>query len=153
MNIEKNFDPGKEFEKELRTTLESIHYGFSEVSWNLLKGHAMKVMELNSITALNCDVKTYTSIVNVLQDTSKNGFNLFNISFLLNGFNLVSPKDLNISAIEYSEICHYVSEKMKEWNKEVDPIKKKIANKIQTRMDLSKPHMGKLVNPNNRKRR
>lgn len=151
MNLEKNLDPGKEFEKELRAVLESESFELPDENWENIKDYAMKVMESNSINSLNCDVKTHNTIVNALLE-GKNKFNLFNISFLLNGFNLTTPKDLGIDAANYNRICFYVDVVMKSWNKKVDPIKSKIANKIKTRMNLGAPNAGKFVNPNLRRK-
>lgn len=54
---------------------------------------------------------------------------------------------------EYLNACAQIDVLMNDWNNQVDPIKTKIAKKIQTKMNLGQPSNGRMVNPNLRIRK
>lgn len=137
-------DPGKQFESELRAVLEKTTFEIPEA----LKADGFRVMKLLPIRTLGCDAGTFRSLVDKLEVEGKTDFNLFEVSFLLNGFNLVSAKDFGFETQTYANMILEVEKTMDRWNKIVDPIKTKIANKIKTRMNLGQPSSGRMVNPN-----
>lgn len=148
---DQNFNPEREFEKELRKTLEAEIFDIQPEDWRLIRNEAIFSLESTSIDSMGCDLKTYKSLVNHAL-SNEPAFNLFEISFLLNSINKISKKDLNACSLpEYLKLIEVVDNLMKEWNKKADPIKKKVANKIRTKISLNIPNNGKMVNPNLRK--
>lgn len=140
-------DPGKQFEEELRNILEKTAF---EMPDDLI-AEGCRVLSSIPIRTLGCDAKTFQKLTAKLTNEDRD-FNLFETSFLLNGFNLMSAKDFGLEVNSYANMLLKVEDTMGKWNKIVDPIKTKIANKIKTRMNLSQPSSGRMVNPNLRKK-
>lgn len=146
MSLQKQMDPGKRFETELRAELEKENFFMPKTLLDL----SPRVLTAVSVKSLGCDAQTYKSLVKKTLNDEE--MNLFETSFLLNGFNLCSAHELGLNLESYANIIEVVQDIMDDWNLIVDPIKTRIANKIKTMMNINQPNGGRMVNPNLRKR-
>lgn len=133
------------FEKLFRADLEANNFPIENVkevcNW---AGHVLRNF---SLAQLNCDVETFESIS---RSALEEKFNLYNISFVLNGMSSRSAAELQMYVPEYIEIQKKVYELSKSWNALVGPIRSKLMNKLPAQAALTMPRNGKSVIPGNR---
>lgn len=125
----------EEFEQKLKEKLQAVIFVVDDENMANLLEPFRKLIEISSLEKLQCDDKAHSSIVNQLLK-EKPEFTLYDISFLLNTITRVSPKDLEVTAVEYTKILFYSTDTAKEWNKIVAPIQKKLKVDFNNRMAL-----------------
>ena len=140
-----NQSPDK-FEQEFRKELEAVKFPVHE-SVAALATHILRNF---SLAQLGTDVETYESIA---ESSKTQIFNLYNVSYVLNGISSRSANDLSVSVEEYVEIQRLVFQESKKWNEDVAPIRARLMNKFQAQQSLQMPKNGKNVIPLNRHRR
>lgn len=97
-----------------------------------------------SLMQLQCDLRTYKSLVEAAETGE---YNLYNISFLLNGMAALRPNDLDLSSENYAALLKDTEAMSAVWNDMVKPIRTKLMSKLQTQHALQTPNGNKLVNP------
>ena len=143
-SMNNNLNPDK-FEELFRQELEAVTFPVHE-SVAYLATHILRNF---SLAQLGTDVETYESIA---ESSRTQVFNLYNVSYVLNGISSRSANDLSVSIEEYVEIQKLVFQESKKWNADVAPIRAKLMNKLQTQQALAAPNIGKNVIPNGRRR-
>lgn len=129
----------QDFEKLFRQELESVPFPVADIS---LLG--LFVINNFSCARMSCDLETFKSIA---ESNEEGNFNLYNVSFVLNGVSSSSAKDLQVNVSEYIQIQERIKELSDEWNSIVAPIRTKLMNKLQTQNALEVPKNGKSVIP------
>lgn len=129
----------QDFEKLFRNELESIPFPVTDIS---LLG--LFVLNTFSFARMNCDLKTFKSIAECNHDGN---YNLYNVSFVLNGISSSSAKDMQVNVTEYIAIQEKVKALSDEWNSVVLPIRTRLMQKLQTQAALQMPKNGKNVIP------
>lgn len=144
-----NQNPMEQFERMFREKLESVKFEVPKSNNDQLFPFWKKLLLVCSLQKLDCDTKTYRSLVEVL-DAENPELSLFEISFLINGISKVSAKELEVSPEVYSSLLIYSDELAKIWNDKVLPIRNELLSKLQTQASLNVQQNNKMVNPNMR---
>ena len=133
----------QELDNILRVKLEGVEFPKEEVK-PLFSEFLNHLLENSSLSDFKCDLGTYQKII----DDSKKS--LYAMSFIINRFFEMTPNKLNAVPNGYLEILNEVSQMSAYWNKQVDPIHKKIQKDFATRqsLSLSVNQKNKMVNPN-----
>lgn len=152
--MNQNFNPQAEFDKELKAKLVSTPFEFGEENQRHILDHAIAMLENVSISQLDCDSETLTSVCGKVLEKRSN-WNLYDVAYLLNGFRNVTSKQLDLPLPVFTMVIFYAEDSMNNWNKLVDPIKaeitKKIQNKVALQRNLIATQNNKLVDPNLRR--
>ena len=125
----------QEFEELLRAKLEKILFTIPNENLVNLLPIWEKLLTVNSLQKLECDPKSYDSMLNEVLSGGKT-FNLFNVSLLLNAITRTSAKELDIQHFQLSKALFYNMELVKSWNEIVSPIQKKLQNDFKARLVL-----------------
>ena len=144
-----NQNPMEQFERMFREKLEAVKFEAPKSNNDQLFPFWKKLLLVCSLQKLDCDTKTYRSLVEVL-DSENPELSLFEISFLINGISKVSAKELEVSPEVYSSLLIYSDELAKIWNDKVLPIRNELLSKLQTQASLNVQQNNKMVNPNMR---
>ena len=137
-------NPAK-FEELFRKELENNYFPVEKVDEDV-RYYFPLILMVCSPQMLNCDVKTYSSLVDKVNADDEQ-LNLYEISFLLNAYAALPAREFDLKPTEYRDLINDVQEMSKVWNELVTPIRKKVENKLMTEQSLQMPKNGMSVIP------
>lgn len=135
-----NFNPEKEFKKELQKEFEGRLFPIDGLKPLFLKYYT-KVVELRTPLDLGCSLDTFKSIYEGKE------WNLENTPIVLNGLLSCSASELNLTSSEYVNLLEEVNSMRVVWKEIATPIQKDTFMKVSTRMKLSAKGSKSFINP------
>lgn len=138
----------QDFEKLFRNELEAVPFEFKPEELIFFKPIFKRILTLSSLYELDTDIETHTKLWNELKKSdTEPGFNLFNISCLLNTLPRKNPLELGVEVSFYNQILQDLKVLTDRWNALVTPIRTKLMNKLQTQAALQVKNNGMNVIP------
>lgn len=135
--------PDTNFDELFRKELENTPFPIDKIDEDVQRFFPL-VLASFSLAQIGCDLKTYQSLVSAQEEQE---YNLYNISFLLNGVGALSPMKMDLNPQEYGFLLTDNQQMSTEWNAMVRPIRDNLTKKLEAKAALHVPGNGKLVNP------